>query len=138
MLVLSFNTIKGGDPVAANGCITPHALRSGLHSAVRLTSRAARRKFAALISNLLFPIAGEKKGKRQPNYTTIAKIAHAGINCQGHNKRAGIVRFQRPRPALTVDPATRFWWLSGENGLVCVMTCKAAMFAFIAMSAGMD
>ncbi|WP_147425682.1 hypothetical protein [Mucilaginibacter gracilis] len=72
------------------------------------------------------------KKEREPNYTAVAKIAHAGITRQGYNERTGVVRFQRPRPALTVDPATRFWWLSDENGLVCVITCKAAMSALTA------
>ncbi|OKS86033.1 hypothetical protein [Mucilaginibacter polytrichastri] len=63
--------------------------------------------------------------KEKTNYTTVAKIAHAGINSKGYNERTGVVRFQRLRPALTIDPATRFWWLSGENGLMCIITCTA-------------
>ena len=31
-------------------------------------------------------------------------------------KRAGVVRFQRLRPPLTVYPATRFWLLTWLNG----------------------
>jgi hypothetical protein len=64
-----------------------------------------------LLADLLSSVASERK---TTNYTTVAKIATAGMKCKGYMNRRLLICFLLAHLALTFHPAIRFCCLSGE------------------------
>jgi hypothetical protein len=96
-------------PDAANGCIAPC---TSFRVSFRRQPRKAKRKFVALITDLLFP---GTLHSCHSLFTTTAKIAHRRDKKSRLYKRAVVFFFLGACPALTFFPARAVGCLHGNK-----------------------